>query len=777
MEHKAPPCVLSPCGRLLATATHSGRVVLRPLGSGSGSGSGGVDAAGAVPLRDHAHLGRAVTAVAFPAGGAGGKKKGKAGKKADADADADADAAALTLVAVGDALGTVTTWNPATGALLTRCDGVHAGPVRSVCVPRHRRQAVSVGGGARGLMVVTALSGSGAGAAAGGTGAAGIDVGVDAHVICAHPVDAALVIVGGTSVVLWDLAAGCARARFAGHAGRVAALAFAPDGDRFASAGEADRFVSVWQMPDGGGGAAPPKTQNNNKKKKGGRRGKKIDEDASDDESSASGSAASSSSSSSSSASSSSSNNGVLQVTDAARTLVAKDHPFALSFGASYLVALGRHVLCAFPADGGASDDDAGSTFVRPEDPLVQLRLPGGSSADPGAAGSDAAAGSSSKKKRKSAPRAHAADPDAHDSFLGASASCGGTRVVAVRGSAACPVLFDTDLAAVARGETQLERLAANVGLPDAGDGATAPRPLANPPQGGRNVEVLGRVDQLPPRAAAVRAAATSGSGVAGMEPTFEERLRELSVAGDAQRVRSRKQQAQRREASSAAAAAAAAGLPAAGTAGAAPKADSLRPVLEQAVTSGDASLLEYCLSVTDKRVIDVTVAALPARLVVPFTAAVVTRFRSKPSRGMTLSAWIRSLLRHHTPSLVSSTDLVSQLQGLYQSIEERVRVHQDMMRLGGRLDVLMVQIEGRKTGGSAGQGPVTVFRDDGSADPRAAGDGAAGGSSDDEDEFSGDDDALDSVGSDDDDDDDIDDDDIDDDDDTDGAGEMSESD
>ncbi|WP_227255012.1 WD40 repeat domain-containing protein [Frigoriglobus tundricola] len=59
--------------------------------------------------------------------------------------------------------------------------------------------------------------------------------------------DGRLLVAGGAdgAVTVWDLAAGRAVRRFAGHRGPVAALSFAPDGHRLAS-GSADGTALIW---------------------------------------------------------------------------------------------------------------------------------------------------------------------------------------------------------------------------------------------------------------------------------------------------------------------------------------------------------------------------------------------------------------------------------------------------------------------------------------------------------------------------------------------------
>ena len=127
------------------------------------------------------------------------------------------------------------------------------------------------------------------------------------------------------------------------------------------------------------------------------------------------------------------------------------------------------------------------------------------------------------------------------------------------------------------------------------------------------------------------------------------------------------------------------------------PKAESLRTVLIQALHSGDNSLLEYCLSVSDKKVIDRTIAKLPSEYVLPFLQHVIDKFQAKPSRGVTLVVWIKSILISHTAHLLAVPELTATLSPLYQTVDERMQSFKPMLKLSGRLDLVMSQISLRR--------------------------------------------------------------------------------
>ncbi|CAI5719226.1 unnamed protein product [Peronospora destructor] len=123
------------------------------------------------------------------------------------------------------------------------------------------------------------------------------------------------------------------------------------------------------------------------------------------------------------------------------------------------------------------------------------------------------------------------------------------------------------------------------------------------------------------------------------------------------------------------------------------PDASSLASVLEQALQARDNALLEYCLRLRDAKIIGRTVARVSASRVLALLEVIVRKIERSPNRFSRLCPWLRAILLHHTAYLVAQPDLVSSLSALYQLLETRLQVHEQMQKLSGRLALVLGQI------------------------------------------------------------------------------------
>ena len=144
------------------------------------------------------------------------------------------------------------------------------------------------------------------------------------------------------------------------------------------------------------------------------------------------------------------------------------------------------------------------------------------------------------------------------------------------------------------------------------------------------------------------------------------------------------------------------------------PTSESLSTLLRQALSSNDDGQLEVALHVSDKKVIENTVAALArddeiaeaeddegrGGMIIALLSKLVIRLARKPGRAEELSVWIRTVLL----ALISSSsggkrmskterDVASRLAPLRNLLNERVESLPHLLRLEGRLSLLGQQL------------------------------------------------------------------------------------
>ncbi|KAI8816180.1 WD40-repeat-containing domain protein [Fimicolochytrium jonesii] len=155
-------------------------------------------------------------------------------------------------------------------------------------------------------------------------------------------------------------------------------------------------------------------------------------------------------------------------------------------------------------------------------------------------------------------------------------------------------------------------------------------------------------------------------------EPTLEERLSAMSVAPtgtDTKAARSTTTKSRRP-----------------------PTANSLHQMLSQAIHTNDIQLLEQALQVHDPDMILATVRRLPPAQVIPLLDQLLLRLQKRPNRAKQLIEWVRAVVLVHAAYLMSVPHLAASLGALYQLLDSRAAVFQKLLRLSGRLDLVVSQ-------------------------------------------------------------------------------------
>ncbi|KAF8973861.1 WD40-repeat-containing domain protein [Flammula alnicola] len=116
--------------------------------------------------------------------------------------------------------------------------------------------------------------------------------------------------------------------------------------------------------------------------------------------------------------------------------------------------------------------------------------------------------------------------------------------------------------------------------------------------------------------------------------------------------------------------------------------ANSLTRTLIQALHSSDSRLLEMCLAHSDPVLIRNTVQRLPPQLAIPLITVCVERL----GRG---------------PRAANMKDLVARLSGLHATLTARLSLHDSLLSLSGRLDMVLSQVEIRASTTPASLAPL----------------------------------------------------------------------
>ncbi|SPQ27060.1 1486d64f-5ead-4657-a4b8-a48a50669458 [Thermothielavioides terrestris] len=133
--------------------------------------------------------------------------------------------------------------------------------------------------------------------------------------------------------------------------------------------------------------------------------------------------------------------------------------------------------------------------------------------------------------------------------------------------------------------------------------------------------------------------------------------------------------------------------------------ATSLGTVLNQALRTDDADLLESCLQTTDTKIIENTINRMDSALAGSLLSKLAARMHRRPGRAFGLMRWMQWTLVAHGGALVARPDLIAQLGELSRVLEERSRGLPSLLALKGKLDMLDSQMKFRKSIKAAGAG------------------------------------------------------------------------
>ncbi|KAK1772886.1 Dip2/Utp12 family-domain-containing protein [Phialemonium atrogriseum] len=127
------------------------------------------------------------------------------------------------------------------------------------------------------------------------------------------------------------------------------------------------------------------------------------------------------------------------------------------------------------------------------------------------------------------------------------------------------------------------------------------------------------------------------------------------------------------------------------------PTLSSLGTVLNQALRTDDADLLESCLHTTDLPTVRATIERMDSALAGALLSRLAARMHRRPARAHSLMGWVQWTLVAHGGALASQPDLVRRLAELARVLDERARALPSLLALKGRLDMLDSQMSLRR--------------------------------------------------------------------------------
>ena len=136
----------------------------------------------------------------------------------------------------------------------------------------------------------------------------------------------------------------------------------------------------------------------------------------------------------------------------------------------------------------------------------------------------------------------------------------------------------------------------------------------------------------------------------------------------------------------------------------------SLTVALDQALQAADKEKIEAVLQTTDLSIVSQTISRLSPIKVPVLVRELAIRLQGKPGRAGHLLVWVNSILEHHHVTLNSDPAARDALRQVYSIADSRVQTFDSLLRLKGRLDLLLARaVPAGQGGGADAKGPLLV--------------------------------------------------------------------
>ncbi|BFU19985.1 NUC189 domain containing protein [Entamoeba histolytica HM-1:IMSS-B] len=121
---------------------------------------------------------------------------------------------------------------------------------------------------------------------------------------------------------------------------------------------------------------------------------------------------------------------------------------------------------------------------------------------------------------------------------------------------------------------------------------------------------------------------------------------------------------------------------------------ESIVMTLIRGLESNNKILIERCLSIDEENVIKKTINNLPSKYIVELLNIVCDIFNNKPTKAFTMTLWLKAIFEQHLAYLMSIKDVSKSIGKLYVIVESRTLSYKHLLRLYGRMNLLLSQID-----------------------------------------------------------------------------------
>ena len=111
-------------------------------------------------------------------------------------------------------------------------------------------------------------------------------------------------------------------------------------------------------------------------------------------------------------------------------------------------------------------------------------------------------------------------------------------------------------------------------------------------------------------------------------------------------------------------------------------------------IANNNRNLIERCLSIDEENTIKKTIMNLPHKYIVELLNIVCDIFNNKPKKAYIMTIWLKNIFEQHLSYLMSIKEVSKIIGKLYVVVENRTMCYKHLLRLNGRMNLLLSQID-----------------------------------------------------------------------------------